>query len=153
MHQSPTLKLPHVNASWRIGIVHSSFYEKEMKVLVESTKKALLEAGVLPRCIKEYPVYGSFEIPLVGSALIKAQEVDALIGLGIVVQGQTHHARLIAQSVTDGIMDLQVRTQVPFSFEVLYVDSLGDAEARLDRGREAAHATLHSLAQLHRIHC
>ena len=98
---------------------------------------------------------GSFEIPLIGAALAEQGAVDALIGFGIIVEGETHHARLLADAATEGIMDTQLTYHIPFAFEVLYVKSLEDARARTtgnsNKGIEAAVAVLHSLALLKKI--
>jgi 6,7-dimethyl-8-ribityllumazine synthase len=87
----------------------------------------------------------------VGSVLASQRDVDALIGIGIIVQGETHHAELIAESAAHAMMDIQVKTSVPFAFEILFVHSMEEARARLDRGREAADAVLHSLALLQHV--
>jgi 6,7-dimethyl-8-ribityllumazine synthase len=140
-----------VNPGWRIGIVHASYYKKEIDALVGGAEKALRARGIIPTNIRTVPVYGSFEIPLVGRALAEAKDVDALIGIGIIVEGETHHARLLADQAARGIMDVQLRTGVPFAFDVLYVDRIEDVQSRLDKGEEAALSVLHSLVQLQKI--
>lgn len=144
-----------VNPGWRIAIVHSSYYPEEVSQLVEAARKTLEDAGIPRTNISVHPVAGSFEIPLIGAALLEAKGADALIGLGVIVEGETHHADLIARAVSRGIMDVQIRYRKPFSFEVLYVDSIDQARARSgtdgNRGAEAARGVLHSLAQLHAL--
>ena len=140
-----------VHPFWRIGIVHSSFYREEVETLVAGARTVLEQAGVHPSAIRTYAVPGSFEIPLIGEALAQAREVDGLIGLGIIVQGETHHAELIAAEAARGCMDVQLRHRIPFAFEILHVDSLDLARARLGRGENAARAVLHSLALLKQI--
>lgn len=135
----------------RIAIVHSTYYKEEMEALVRSGVDALKVAGVPKENISLYPAPGSFEIPLIGAVLAEHRKVDALIGLGIIVEGETHHARLLAENVARGIMDVQIRYRIPFAFEVLYVDSMEFARQRLGKGKEAAGAVLSSLAQIERI--
>lgn len=146
---------PKANPSWRIGIVHSSFYEDEVGKMVAGARKTLEEAGVEPKNISEHAAAGSFEIPLIGSALAKAKKVDALLGIGIIVEGETHHAELLARESARGIMDVQLQEGIPFAFEILYVKSLKDAVVRssgaLNKGAEAARAVLQSLAELKRL--
>jgi 6,7-dimethyl-8-ribityllumazine synthase len=143
--------LPPINPSWRIGIVHSSYYPEEISALIASAKHALREAGIPETNSTLHPAPGSFEIPLIGAALAESRSVDALLGFGIIVEGETHHAELLARAVTRGIMDVQLRYTIPFAFEVLYVRSLPEARARGTRGREAVYAALHSLAEINRI--
>jgi len=140
-----------INPQWRIGIVHSLFYKEEVNALVASAREVLLEAGIAEANVSLHPAAGSFEIPLIGSILASSKSVSALIGLGVIVEGETHHAKLIAQNVARGIMDVQVNMHIPFAFEVLYVSSLEQAQSRLEKGGEAACAVLHSLAQCEAI--
>lgn len=144
-----------INPRWTIGIVASSFYEEEVDVLVEGAKKVLSEAGIAPENVSVHEAAGSFEIPLIGRALAEARQVDALIGLGIIVQGETHHAQLLAEQTARGIMDVQLRFGIPFAFEVLFVKDLRLAVERAtggqNKGKEAARAVLHSLAKLQSI--
>jgi len=134
--------------AWRVGIVYSSFYKEEIEQMLSGAVETLKAVGMEEANISSYPVPGSFEIPLVGAALAKKGSVDALIGLGIIVDGQTHHARLVAENVSRGLMDVQTQYTIPFANEVLYVDSLELAKKRLYKGEEAAISVLHSLAQL-----
>lgn len=146
---------PAIDPTWKIGIVFSSFYTEEIGALVEGAKEALVAAGVDPAHITEHAAAGSFEIPLIGSILASEGKVDALIALGIIVEGETQHARLLATEVARGIMDVQLQYQIPFAFEVLYVNSLEQAKARSsgadNKGAEAAHAVLHSLAEIRKL--
>lgn len=141
--------------SWRIAIIHSSFYPEEVGKLVAGAKQVLLEAGIPFGNIADYPVPGSFEIPLLGSVIAWGKKADALIGLGIIVEGETNHAELIARETVRGVMDVQLSCGVPFAFEVLYVKNLAQAKVRasgsLNRGGEAARSVLHSLAQIAKV--
>lgn len=135
--------------------MYSSFYGEEVQSMVQTAQQVLEHAGVDPQNITDHPVAGSFEVPLIGRALAVAKEVDALIGIGIIVEGDTHHARLLADSAAQGMMDVQMQTGVPFAFEILYVQRLEDARTRAmgehNKGEEAAYAVLHSLHALKRI--
>ncbi|MBU1911541.1 6,7-dimethyl-8-ribityllumazine synthase [Patescibacteria group bacterium] len=130
----------------RIGIVHSSYYKEEVGKMISSAKDALVYSGIKESNITEYPVVGAFEIPLIGSALADAKKVDALIGFGVVVQGETQHAQAIVAEAARGMMDVQTQKGIPFAFEILHVDSLDQARERVEvKGREAAVAVLSSL--------
>lgn len=146
MHSDTLPIIPSANPSWKIAIIHASYYPGEVAAMVKSAKDALLAAGVPGNNISVHAVHGSFEIPLMGSVMAQKQEVDALIGIGVIVEGETEHGNLIAEATAHGIMDVQVRFGMPFAFEVLYVKSLKDAQARANKGAEAAAAVLASLA-------
>lgn len=135
----------------RIAVVYANFYKEEMATMLAYTLECLAEQGITEESVETYDVLGSFEIPLVASKLAESGQVDAIITLGIIVEGQTHHARLIAEECARGCMDVQLNHGVPCAFEVLYVDSLALAKERLTKGGEAVAAVMHCLAQLNRL--
>lgn len=156
MKTANTRPLPKADPAWKIGIVASYYYKEEMEGLVAGAKEALKEAGVPDAHISLWEASGSFEVPLIGAALLEGKNVDALIGFGIIVEGKTHHARLLAENVARAFMDVQIRYCKPFAFEILYVNDLEQARERsapgpANKGREGAHAALHSLQELKRI--
>src|SRR3990167_6676148 len=98
MRQSSPLPVAkNADPSWRVAIVHSSFYPETVGRLVEGARETLIVAGIDPKNVTIHPVTGSFEIPLLGSVLAREKKVDALIGIGIIVDGETHHAELVAR--------------------------------------------------------
>lgn len=138
--------------SWKIGIVCSSFYKEVMEQLLEAALSALQSGGILEKNITVHWAPGCFEIPLIGKALAQEKKVDGLIALGIIVEGETHHARLLAEQASRGIMDVQLAYQLPFAFEILYVPRFEQARERAagshNKGAEAAVAVLQSLQVL-----
>ena len=140
---------------WKIGIVASTYYKEEIDGLIDGAKRTLITEGVSEKNIFVFDAPGSFEIPLIGKVIAKKRKVDALIGFGIILEGETHHARLLAETVSDAVMQVQLEEQLPFAFEVLYVDSLKLAQARSkgkdNRGIEAANAVLKSLETISKI--
>jgi 6,7-dimethyl-8-ribityllumazine synthase len=152
---SPLSLPPTVDASWRIGIVASRYHRSVTDALVEGARDVLTTAGIPDPSITVYPAPGSFEIPLIGAAIARAGQADALIGCGVIVEGETHHASLLGQAVARGTMDVQTHFGIPFAFEILYVDRLEQALARArgreNRGAEAARSVLWSLSTLRQI--
>jgi 6,7-dimethyl-8-ribityllumazine synthase len=149
--QTSSQPLPKADPSWRVAIVASSFYAEEMDALIEGAKRTLAEAGIDPKNVTVHSAPGSFEVPLIGAAIAEKKVADAIIGLGIIVEGETHHADLLARESARGIMDVQLKYHIPFAFEILYVDSLALARKRLDKGTEAALAVLSTLVVLRGI--
>lgn len=138
-----------VDPAWRIGIVLSSYHPELVEAMAKSAHMYLEAAGI--RNIQEFRAPGSFELPLIGRTLAKEASVDALIGIGVIVQGETAHADVIAREAARGMMDVQTQFGIPFAFEVLLVGTKEQAKERANRGAEAAAAVLHSLAEMRRI--
>lgn len=143
-----------VNPSWKIGIVAAQWHRDILQPMIDVAVHTLEHAGIPREHIAVHDAPGSFEVPLIGASLIP--HVDALIGFGIVLQGETMHAQNIMQSASQAIMDLQLTHQKPFAFEILHVLTLAQARARSEgphnKGFEAARAILCSLVELEKIH-
>lgn len=126
----------------RIGIVCSRFNALYTDALLASAEEALRGHDVVT-----VRVPGSFEIPLALDRLARKGGFAALIALGVIWQGKTDHAGLIAAEVARACMDLALRHDVPVIFEVLTVKTEAQARARclgkrVNRGREAAETAL-----------
>lgn len=148
------LYLPaNINPSWKIGIIAAQWHRDILQPMIDVAKQTCIDAGISAENIAVYDAPGSYEVPLIGAALIDS--VDALIGFGIVLQGETMHAQNIMQSTTQAMMDLQVAHQKPFAFEILHVHTIEQAMKRAEgphnKGFEAARAVLFSLAELRRL--
>lgn len=95
-------------------------------------------------------VPGAFEIPVTVECLAGRRDEDgwgAIIGLGVIIRGETAHADLIGTAVTTALMEASVRHRIPVVHEVLLVASLVQADARCldlrhNRGAEAARTAL-----------
>ena len=51
--------------------------------------------------------------------MIESQKVDAIIAIGNVIQGETKHFDFVCEGVTQGIVDLNIKYDVPVIFCVL----------------------------------
>lgn len=152
----PALNVSDVNPNWKIGIVSAAWHGELTQKMAEDAKATLINAGIHESCIKMETAAGSFELPLAGKWLIDTQGVDGVIAFGIIVQGETHHAELVAASAAQGLMSLQMATGVPVINEILLVDEKIHAEERAvgprAKGVLAAQTLLHSLALGKKLH-
>ncbi|HHU35375.1 MAG TPA: 6,7-dimethyl-8-ribityllumazine synthase, partial [Bacteroidetes bacterium] len=89
-------------------------------------------------------VPGAFELTLGGQWMAEYDdELDGVICLGCVIQGETPHFTYICQSVAQGLTQLNLDYNIPFVFGVLTVDSPNQAKERSggklgNKGDEAA---------------
>jgi len=128
----------------RIAIVRSAYYPELLEQMEQSAMHALEEAGISD--IQTITVPGAFEIPLAAQKI--APKVDGIIALGIIVQGETFHAEEIARGCTDGLMRVQIAERTPIAHEVLYVQTMEQAEERVQKGAEAAATLLRMMKTL-----
>jgi 6,7-dimethyl-8-ribityllumazine synthase len=129
-----------------IAIVSSTYHEEFANGLLDHARREL-EAISAGTEVIVYEVPGTFEIPLVVQAVAEAGDVDAVIAFGLLLEGQTVHAKLISESVTHALMQIGLRTGIPVVHEVLVVQNVEQARARcigdeLNRGTEAARVAM-----------
>ncbi|HEY5704702.1 MAG TPA: 6,7-dimethyl-8-ribityllumazine synthase [Terrimicrobiaceae bacterium] len=132
-------------ASHSFAIVASQYNNSYVQPLVDSASAEIndLEPGAHVFVVR---VPGSFEIPL-AVKLAAVRQFDAIVALGVILQGETAHAELIARSVTGALLNLALEFRVPVIHEVLLLDNEEQAKARclgtkLNRGIEAARAAV-----------
>jgi 6,7-dimethyl-8-ribityllumazine synthase len=125
-----------------VGIVVSRFNGEISNQLLESALEALAAAGVAEERITVMPVPGAFELPIGAMALAKTRRYSCVIALGCVMRGETAHFEYVAGEAASGLQLAGLETGVPVAFGVLTVDTAEQAEARVDKGADAARAAL-----------
>ena len=101
-------------------------------------------------------VPGSFEIPIAVQAIARNQRPDAILAFGLIFDGETLHASLIATAVTQALSNISLNASVPVLHEVLVVKNDEQAKARclspeINRGTEAARAAVRIVRTLREI--
>lgn len=135
----------------RIAIVVSKWNEKITDALAEGCIMTLKQAGVKGKNMTTVEVPGSFELPSAAKMIVENKKVDAVICLGCIIKGETRHDEFIAQAVAKGIMDLNLRYNIPFVFGVLTCETMEQAQSRAGRkygnkGVEAAATAIKMIA-------
>jgi 6,7-dimethyl-8-ribityllumazine synthase len=137
-----------------VAIVHGTWHPTIADGLLEGARRALAAAGAR---IVEYPVPGSFELPVVAQAALEAG-ADAAVALGVIIRGGTPHFEYVASAATQGLTEVAIRTGKPVGFGVLTLDDeqqgldrAGLPGSKEDKGAEAAAAALQTALALHVI--
>jgi 6,7-dimethyl-8-ribityllumazine synthase len=138
----------------RFGIVVSDWNSEVTLSLLEGTVNTLKKHGATDKNIVVKHVPGSFELTLGAQFLAEYDDLDAVICLGCVIQGETPHFTFICQGVTQGITQLNLEYNIPFIFGVLTTNSHQQAIDRAggklgNKGDEAA-VTAIKMASLQR---
>jgi 6,7-dimethyl-8-ribityllumazine synthase len=103
----------------RFGIVVSDWNHDITQALLEGATRTLLKHGATDNNIVIKHVPGSFELTLGAQFFAEYDDLDAIICLGCIIQGETPHFSYICQSVTYGITKLNLEYNIPFIFGVL----------------------------------
>ncbi|HZT84521.1 MAG TPA: 6,7-dimethyl-8-ribityllumazine synthase [Gaiellaceae bacterium] len=125
-----------------VGVVVSRFNGEISNRLLESALGALAAAGVPEERITVMPVPGAFELPIGAMALAKTRRYSCVIALGCVIRGETAHFDYLAGEAASGLQLAGLETGVPVAFGVLTVETAEQAEARTEKGADAARAAL-----------
>ncbi len=128
------MKFGIVVAEWNTEITES-LYTGAYNTLIKHGAKA-------ENIIKKY-VPGTFELTLGAQLIAENTDVDAIIVLGCVIQGETRHFDFICQGVTQGITQINIQYNLPVIFGVLTTDNQQQAIDRAggkhgNKGDEAA---------------
>jgi 6,7-dimethyl-8-ribityllumazine synthase len=138
-------------AAYKFGIVYSVWNLEVTGALKKGALKTLIANGALEENILVKEVPGSFELTLGAQYMSELSDVDAIICLGCVIQGETRHFDFICDAVAQGITNLNIRYNKPFIFGVLTTATLQQALDRAggkhgNKGDEAAVTAIRMLA-------
>ena len=130
----------------RFAIVASLFNGEYVQGLVDHATaelKSLSPAAI----ISLHQVPGAFEIPVVVREIALQEKADAILALGVILQGKTSHAQNLARSVTDALQQIAIERGIPVINAVLSLESAAQARERclgskINRGTEAARAAI-----------
>ncbi len=125
-----------------VAVVVGRFNGDISNRLLASALAALEDAHVAKESITIVPVPGAFELPLAAMALAKTRRYSCVVALGCVIRGETPHFDFVAGEAASGLQLAAIETGIPVSFGVLTCESREQAEARVDKGAEAARAGL-----------
>jgi 6,7-dimethyl-8-ribityllumazine synthase len=100
----------------KLGIVASEFNFDIVSPMIEFAKQhaeflgAQIVAGVM--------VPGVYEIPLAVKKLVERSDIDAVVTLGAVIEGETEHDEIVMQHATRKIMDLAIQYGKPVALGI-----------------------------------
>ena len=142
--------IPNAKAM-RFGIVVSEWNAGITNALYRAAFSTLVKYGAVEKNIQTLLVPGSFELTLGAHRLLLKTNIDAVICLGCVIQGETKHFDFICQAVAAGITNLNIKHNKPAVFGVLTTNTLKQAEDRSggkfgNKGEEAALTAIKMLA-------
>lgn len=128
----------------RFAIVASLFNGRYVQGLINHATDEL--KALSPSAdISLHQVPGAFEIPVVVKEIALQKKADAILALGVILQGKTSHAQNLARSVTDALQRIAIEHGIPVINAVLSLETEAQAKERclgskINRGTEAARA-------------
>lgn len=140
----------------KFGIVVSEWNAEVTEALFEGAYDTLIKHGAGKDNIYKTYVPGSFELSLGSQWLAERPDIDAVIALGCVIQGETKHFDFICDAVAKGIIDVSLKFNKPVIFGVLTPNSMKQALDRSggkhgNKGDEAAITAIKMLGLYNKI--
>lgn len=144
LHSNPP-RIAFIQACW-----HASIVDQCGRGFMDE----LLKQGVNADLVDIFEVPGAFDIPLLAKKLAKSQQYRAIVATGFIVDGGIYHHEYVSTAVIDGLMRVQLDTEVPVVSAVLTPHQFQEQDAQvaffrehfLAKGAEAARACLKIMA-------
>lgn len=142
----PTLK------ETKIAILVSEWNTDVTFALRDGAIETLIKHGIHKEDILIKYVPGSFELPIAAEMVYRTHdEIDGIICLGCVIQGETRHFDFICDAVSNGVMNVAINYSSPVIFGVLTTNDMQQAVDRSggkhgNKGVEAAIACIKMIA-------
>ena len=128
----------------KIGIVVSEYNYDITMMMLERAKDHVKFLGAEVSEVLKVP--GTFEIPLGVRNLIKGGNVDGVVTLGAVIQGETDHDDIIMQNAARKIMDISIDSGIPVSLGITGPGQTRlQAEARIEKAKSAVESVVKML--------
>ncbi|MFC5411361.1 6,7-dimethyl-8-ribityllumazine synthase [Larkinella bovis] len=137
-----TNNLPDISKR-RFAIVVAEWNTEVTEALFEGAYQTLLHYGAAAENVVRGNVPGSFELSLGAQWFAQRDDIDAVIALGCVIQGETKHNDYINHAVAQGLTQVGIKTGKPVIFGVLTPNNQQQAIDRAggihgNKGDEAA---------------
>ncbi|MDA3867826.1 MAG: 6,7-dimethyl-8-ribityllumazine synthase [Salinivirgaceae bacterium] len=140
----------------KFGILVAEWNPEVTLSMAKAAKETLLTHGVSERDILFKYVPGSYELSLGAQYMAEYTDVDAVICLGCVIQGETRHFDFVCKAVTDGTNEVSLKYNIPIGFGVLTTENQQQALDRAggkhgNKGVEAAGAAIKMVVLKHEL--
>ena len=139
----------------KFGIVCGRFNDFFVSRLLSGASDAIVRHGGDAEDVSVAYVPGSYEIPFAVKQMVQKGEFDAVMALGVVIQGATPHASYINSEVAKGLAQIGLESGVPVTYGMITADNLEQAIERSgtkagNKGVDAALAAI-EMANLTRV--
>jgi 6,7-dimethyl-8-ribityllumazine synthase len=145
-----------VAGSHKVAVIAACWHQDIVSATTDAIQLEFGRRGCPPECLDLHRVPGAFEIPLHAMRLARTRRYDAIIACGFVVNGGIYRHEFVAAAVIDGLMRVQLDTDVPVFSAVLTPRDFHEHEEHrtffkahfVKKGIEVAQACLNTLESL-----
>ncbi|MGO3771118.1 MAG: 6,7-dimethyl-8-ribityllumazine synthase, partial [Vreelandella alkaliphila] len=119
MNQTFPLTLSTHTTAQRIAFIQGHWHHDIVEKAYEAFITEVERCGLNAEQVDIFTVSGAYEIPLQAKVLAESGRYGAIVGAGFVVDGGIYRHDFVAHAVIDGLMRVQLDTQVPIISVVL----------------------------------
>ena len=114
----------------KFGLVAARFNDFFVSHLVEGAVDTIVRHGGNADDIALAWVPGSYEIPFAVKKMLDSKKYDAIIAMGVVIQGATPHAGYINNEVAKSLAQLGMEYGTPVTYGMITADNIEQAIER-----------------------
>lgn len=134
-------------AGLKFGLVAARFNDFFVSHLVDGAVDTIVRHGGSADNVTLAWVPGSYEIPFAVKKMLDSKKYDAIIAMGVVIQGATPHAGYINNEVAKSLAQLGMESGTPVTYGMITADNIEQAIERSgtkagNKGADAAHAAI-----------
>ena len=132
----------------KFGIVCARFNDFFVSKLLDGAMDAIVRHGGDANDVSVAYVPGSYEIPFAIKKMLRTEKYDAILALGVVIQGATAHAGYINSEVAKCLAQLGLEFGVPVTYGMITAENLEQAIERsgTKAGNKGVDAALAAIA-------
>jgi 6,7-dimethyl-8-ribityllumazine synthase len=101
----------------KIGIICTSYHREEMELMLQYATDQSITNG-FEICVTKW-IPGVMEIPLTIDRMISEYDLEGLVTLGIIEEGETQHGSVMGQAVISSIINLQLKYDIPIGLGII----------------------------------
>lgn len=159
MNQHDSLMLSDTTRRQRVAFIQAQWHSDIVGRAREAFIAELDGQGLAAEQVEIFTVSGAFEIPLQAKLLANSGRYAAIVAAGFVVDGGIYRHEFVAQAVIEGLMRVQLDTEIPVLSAVLTPHHFHEHATHneffhqhfVNKGIEVARACLSTLENHHLI--
>ena len=117
-------------AGLKFGLVAARFNDFFVSHLVDGAVDTIVRHGGSADNVTLAWVPGSYEIPFAVKKMLDSKKYDAIIAMGVVIQGATPHAGYINNEVAKSLAQMGMESGTPVTYGMITAEDLDQAIER-----------------------
>lgn len=124
----------------KVGIVRARFNEEITSKMLKKAKETAKEKAEEHEVIE---VPGAYDTPIAADKLAKKEEIEAVVVIGAIIEGDTDHDKVIADSTAKQLSEISINRETPVTLGITGPGMTAqEATERIEYAEEAVKAAI-----------